>query len=99
MTSLAFTNTQTSSDVAVGLYGIDSNTQTLVRFVPSGSMFGVASAVGGQLGNLVDPRGGAVDYSGLDFDIDNRLITVENNSDVLLQVNTETGKYMSRVKS
>lgn len=104
ITSLAYSKAMVPTLGTAGrLYGVDEATQTLVviddRVVkpdPAGSddlinntLYGHAIAVGDEVGNLQAADRSTYRITGIDFDRQGRLLGVEDNSDVLVEIYTD----------
>ncbi len=85
------------------IYAIDSASDTLVTIDSrmqvidlltnepiNNPVFGKISLIDGQLGNLGDPGTGQIEIVGLDFDSDGVLYALDNYSDSIVRLNTET---------
>jgi len=101
VTELAFGNMTSQSDPNnYILYGLDSDTQTLIRIDnrlmarnnqgenKPNKDFGKAVAVGGEIGNLNEPDGRTLDIVAMDFDGSGRLLAVEKTLNALVEIST-----------
>ncbi|MBN1764720.1 MAG: hypothetical protein JW860_05635 [Sedimentisphaerales bacterium] len=92
------------------LYGLDNATHTLLRidhhlWVPNESgiqisnmiNFGTAVAVGQDTGNLTGNDSQSLDIVAMDFDGNGRLLAVDGESNILIEINT--GVYISEGNS
>ncbi|MCK4628241.1 MAG: hypothetical protein KAT56_04520, partial [Sedimentisphaerales bacterium] len=104
ITELAYGNMPGDDPDNGKLYGYDTDTQTLLLLdnrlwvrnvggdlISNITNFGTAWPLGGadQVGNLTDPSGRSFNIVAMDFDNEGRLLAVEDNDNIMVEISTE----------